>query len=46
MNETLIDGSDRLIELTTDIVAAYVSNNPVPVTELSGLIANVHSALL
>lgn len=46
MNETLIDGSDRLIELTTDIVAAYVSNNPVPVTELPGLIANVHLALL
>lgn len=34
-----------LIELTADIVAAYVSNNPVPVGELSSLIADVHAAL-
>ena len=45
MNETLIDGSDRLIELTADVVSAYVSNNPVPVAELPSLISNVHSAL-
>ncbi len=36
---------DALIELTADVVAAYVSNNPVPVGELSNLIADVHSAL-
>lgn len=34
-----------LIELTADVVAAYVSNNPVPVGELSNLIADVHAAL-
>jgi len=34
-----------LIELTADVVAAYVSNNPVPVGELPGLIADVHAAL-
>lgn len=34
-----------LIELTADVVAAYVSNNPVPVGELSDLIADVHAAL-
>jgi len=45
VNETLIDGSDRLIELTADVVSAYVSNNPVPVAELPSLISNVHSAL-
>lgn len=45
MNETPIDGSDRLIELTADVVSAYVSNNPVPVAELPSLISNVHSAL-
>jgi predicted transcriptional regulator len=36
---------DMLIELTADVVAAYVSNNPVPVGELPNLIADVHAAL-
>lgn len=36
---------DRHLELTADIVAAYVSNNAVPVAELSGLISQVHTAL-
>ena len=34
-----------LIELTTDIVAAYVSNNPVPAGELPRLIAEIHAAI-
>ena len=34
-----------LIELTADVVAAYVSNNPVPAGELPNLIADVHAAL-
>ncbi|WP_149802046.1 MucR family transcriptional regulator [Mesorhizobium sp. NFR06] len=34
-----------LIELTADIVSAYVSNNPVPVASLSDLIASVNSSL-
>lgn len=33
------------MELVADIVAAYVSNNPVPATELSSLIVEVHKAL-
>ncbi|MFD0935313.1 MucR family transcriptional regulator [Methylobacterium trifolii] len=33
------------IELAAEIVSAYVSNNPVPATELSALIAGVHVAL-
>ncbi|MFC5384568.1 MucR family transcriptional regulator [Aquamicrobium segne] len=33
------------IELTADIVSAYVSNNPVPASELAALIANVHASL-
>lgn len=45
MNETPTNGSDRLIELTADVVSAYVSNNPIPVAELPSLISNVHSAL-
>ncbi|TPI18367.1 MucR family transcriptional regulator [Mesorhizobium sp. B4-1-1] len=35
----------QLIELTADIVSAYVSNNPVPVASLSELIASVNSSL-
>jgi predicted transcriptional regulator len=38
--------SRELPTLTTQIVAAYVSNNPVPVGELPGLIRQVHTALV
>lgn len=38
-------GHDLLVELTADIVAAYVSNHVVPVSDLSNLIADVHAAL-
>ena len=38
--------SGNFIELTAEIVSAYVSNNPVPATEMAGLISQVHSALL
>lgn len=37
--------TDSLIELTTDVVSAYVSNNPVPASDLPALIGQVHSAL-
>lgn len=33
------------VELTAQVVAAYVSNNVVPVAELGTLISDVHSAL-
>jgi predicted transcriptional regulator len=36
---------DNLIELTAEIVSAYVSNNIVASDDLSTLIAEVHSAL-
>ncbi|MER9858740.1 MULTISPECIES: MucR family transcriptional regulator [unclassified Mesorhizobium] len=36
---------DALIELTADVVSAYVSNNPVPVGDLPALIGQVHAAL-
>ncbi|MXN65736.1 MucR family transcriptional regulator [Stappia sp. GBMRC 2046] len=36
---------DNLIDLTADIVAAYVSNNTVASTDLAGLINEVHQAL-
>lgn len=43
--DTTAKSSEMLIELTADVVAAYVSNNPVPVGELPNLIADVHAAL-
>lgn len=45
INETGLRSGDTLIELTADVVAAYVSNNPVPVSELPNLIADIHAAL-
>lgn len=36
---------ETLIKLTADIVSAHVSNNSVSVSDVAGLIANVHSAL-
>ena len=39
-------GSANDIELAAAVVSAYVSNNPVPVAELPGLIASVHASLL
>ncbi len=43
--DTPSKNSEMLIELTADVVAAYVSNNPVPVSELPNLIADIHAAL-
>ena len=45
MSESPAKSADMLIELTADVVAAYVSNNPVPVSELPNLIADIHAAL-
>ncbi|PSM18170.1 MULTISPECIES: MucR family transcriptional regulator [Nitratireductor] len=44
-SETAVANNDNLIELTADVVAAYVSNNPVPAAELPNLIADIHAAL-
>lgn len=46
MQDLKNESNDELIvELTAEVVAAYVSNNVVPVSELSSLIADVHRAL-
>ena len=37
-------GND-LLKLASDIVAAYVSNNPVPISELPAMIKSVHATL-
>ncbi len=45
MDATHADVNEMLITLTSDIVAAHVSNNSVSVDEVSTLIANVYGAL-
>ncbi len=44
MNET--EKTIDHVDLTADIVSAYVSNNPVPPAELAQLIGRVHDALV
>ena len=39
-------GSSHFIELTADIVSAYVSNNTVPAGDIPALINQIHSALM
>ena len=43
MSENTANGN--YIELTAEIVSAYVSNNPVPAADMPGLINQVHGAL-
>lgn len=37
--------SDEILRLATEIVAAYVSNNPIPVSEVPAMIKSVHGTL-
>ncbi|NGO55455.1 MucR family transcriptional regulator [Allomesorhizobium camelthorni] len=43
MTSAVID--DPIVELTADVVSAYVSNNPVPAAELAALIGQIHASL-
>lgn len=45
MPEDLIESDAELLEMTADIVSAYVSNNPVPVAELARIIADTYEAI-
>ena len=45
MDNTETDTAEMLITLTADIVAAHVSNNSVPVADVTALISTVHRAL-
>jgi len=40
-----MESKAELVELTAEIVAAYVGNNPVSSTDLSSVISDVHKAL-
>ena len=44
MSEHAVSGN--FIELTAEIVSAYVSNNPVPASDMPALINQVHTALV
>ena len=37
--------SDELLKLASEIVAAYVSNNPIPFSEVPGMIKSIHGTL-
>jgi predicted transcriptional regulator len=37
--------ADDLIKFASDIVAAYVSNNPTPISEIPGMIKSIHTTL-
>jgi predicted transcriptional regulator len=45
MNESEFEAKSALITLTSDIVAAHVSNNDVAVSQLPELISSVYTAL-
>lgn len=46
MSDSQMDNrQEMLMELTAEVVAAYVSNNSVPASELPSLIAEIHNAL-
>ncbi len=43
--EASIARTEEILKLASDIVAAYVSNNPVPVNDLPAMIRSVHATL-
>lgn len=45
LNETQSGKTDELLKFASDIVAAYVSNNPIAVSEIPGMIKTVHATL-
>jgi predicted transcriptional regulator len=45
MSSSIESKPDDLLKLASDIVSAYVSNNPVPASELPGMIKSVHATL-
>ncbi|HEY8697950.1 MAG TPA: MucR family transcriptional regulator [Rhizomicrobium sp.] len=44
-SDAAVHRADDLLKLASDIVAAYVSNNPVPVSDLPSMIKSVHGTL-
>jgi predicted transcriptional regulator len=44
-DEDHIQKNETLLQLATEIVAAYVSHNQIPMTEISNVIKSVHQSL-
>jgi predicted transcriptional regulator len=45
--QAMTDGAGKsFIDLTANIVSAYLSNNPTPASEIPNLISQIHAALL
>lgn len=45
MSEETFDQSADYVDLSADIVSAYVSNNSLPASEIGKLLASVHAAV-
>lgn len=45
LNDSLAGRPDDLLKFASDIVAAYVSNNPIPVSEIPHMIKSIHTTL-
>lgn len=45
MNNLSDSKTDELLKFASEIVAAYVSNNPLPVAEIPAMIKSVHATL-
>ena len=45
MTDSLAGRTDDLLKFASDIVAAYVSNNPIPVSEIPHMIKSIHNTL-
>lgn len=45
VSENQLARSDDLLKFASDIVAAYVANNPIPVAEIPGMIRSIHATL-
>jgi predicted transcriptional regulator len=45
VTETASGKADEILKLASEIVAAYVSNNPIPVADVPAMIRTVHSTL-
>jgi predicted transcriptional regulator len=44
-SESQLAKSDELLKFASDIVAAYVANNPIPVSDIPGMIRSIHATL-
>jgi predicted transcriptional regulator len=44
-SESQLAKSDELLKFASDIVAAYVANNPIPIGDIPGMIRSIHATL-